>query len=135
MVLFRLDPRLTADTAVIADWPLCRVLLMNDARYPWLILVPRRANMIEVFDLEQGDRAELIDEIAKASARLKTWAHADKINVGALGNVVAQLHVHIVARKKNDPAGAAPMWGAGAPVPYSEHELARVVSELSTALK
>jgi diadenosine tetraphosphate (Ap4A) HIT family hydrolase len=133
--LFRLDPRLAADTAVVTDWPLCRVLVMNDSRYPWLILVPRRANMIEIFDLEQGDRAELIDEIAKASARLKTWAHADKINVGALGNVVPQLHIHIVARKRDDPAGAAPIWGVGDPIKYADQDLTRVVSELTAAFK
>ena len=115
MTLFRLDPRLASDTAVIGDWMLSRVLLMNDSRYPWLILVPRRANMTEIFDLEQPDRAALINEIAKASARLKTWAHADKINVGALGNVVSQLHVHIVARKKDDARFMAcpPRWRDG----------------------
>jgi diadenosine tetraphosphate (Ap4A) HIT family hydrolase len=135
MTLFRIDPRLSADTAVVVDWPLCRVLLMNDSRYPWLILVPRRPNMIEIFDLEQTDRSELIDEVAKASARLKTWAHADQINVGALGNVVPQLHVHIVARKKDDPAGARPIWGTGEPVRYTDQDLARVVSELTIAFK
>jgi diadenosine tetraphosphate (Ap4A) HIT family hydrolase len=134
MSLFRLDPHLTADTAVICDWPLSRVLLMNDSRYPWLILVPRRANLLEIFDLEQTDRATLIDEIARASARLKTWAHADKINVGVLGNVVAQLHVHIVARKKSDPAGAAPIWGVGDTMRYSDEDLAQAVSELRRIL-
>jgi diadenosine tetraphosphate (Ap4A) HIT family hydrolase len=133
--LFRIDPRLSADTAVIADWPLCRVLLMNDNRFPWLILVPRRPNMTEIFDLEQADRAELIDEVAKASARLKTWAHADKINVGALGNVVPQLHVHIVARKRDDAAGAGPAWGVGEPARYADHDLTRAVSELAAAFK
>lgn len=135
MTLFRLDPRLASDTAVIGDWMLSRVLLMNDSRYPWLILVPRRANMTEIFDLEQPDRAALINEVAKASARLKTWAHADKINVGALGNVVSQLHVHVVARKRDDPAGAAPIWGVGETVRYSEDELERVMAELSHVLK
>ena len=131
---FTLDPRLAADTVFVADWDLSRVLLMNDSRYPWLILVPRRAGLVEVFDLALTDRATLMEEIARASERLKVWSNADKMNVGALGNVVRQLHVHVVARRPNDAAGLAPMWGVGTAVPYAGQDLARVLSELRSAL-
>jgi diadenosine tetraphosphate (Ap4A) HIT family hydrolase len=131
---FDLDPRLAADTAFVADWELSRVLLMNDSRYPWLILVPRRAAAVEMFDLAPTDRATLIEEIARAAERLKAWSKADKMNVAALGNVVRQLHVHVVARSPGDPAGAGPIWGIGQAVPYTEQDLARVLSELRSAL-
>ena len=134
MAEFALDPRLEADTAFVADWALSRVLLMNDCRYPWLILVPRRAGLVELFDLDAGDRHLLIDEVARASERLKTWSGATKMNVGALGNIVRQLHVHVVARRPDDAAGLGPMWGVGAAVPYAEQELTRVLSELHSRL-
>jgi diadenosine tetraphosphate (Ap4A) HIT family hydrolase len=131
---FKIDPRLAADTAFIADWTLSRVLLMNDSRFPWLILVPRRAGLVEVFDLDAAGRSTLIEEVSRAAERLKRWARADKINIGALGNIVPQLHVHVVARRRNDAAGLAPMWGFGQAVPYTEQELARLLSELRSAL-
>jgi diadenosine tetraphosphate (Ap4A) HIT family hydrolase len=109
---FELHPRLSADTAFVADWTLCRVLLMNDARYPWLILVPRRADAVEIFELNPEDREMLMAEIALASERLKHFSQAAKINVGALGNLVPQLHIHIVARRKDDPLWPKPVWGA-----------------------
>jgi diadenosine tetraphosphate (Ap4A) HIT family hydrolase len=95
---FTLDERLARDTLVIGDLPLCRALLMNDARWPWLILVPRRAGLVELVDLELVDQTQLMEEAGRAARFLKTHARADKINVGALGNVVRQLHPHIVAR-------------------------------------
>jgi len=131
---FELDPRLAADTVFVADWPLSRVLLMNDSRFPWLVLVPRRPGLVEIFDLDEAGRNTLFAEVARAAERLKAWAHADKINVGALGNIVPQLHLHVVARRRNDAAGLAPMWGFGQAVHYSEQELARVVSGLRSAL-
>ena len=119
-VSFELDDRLARDTYVIGDLPLCRALLMNDARWPWLILVPRREGLIELTDLELADRTRLTDEADRASRFLKGHALADKINVGALGNIVRQLHLHIVARVVGDPAWAGPVWGHGAATPYDD---------------
>lgn len=120
MNTFVLHPRLEADTAFVADWTLSRVLLTNDTRYLWLTLVPRRAGAVEIFDLTATDRAVLIEEIARASEAAKTLAKAEKINVGALGNIVPQLHVHIVARSTGDFAWPGPVWGQGSPVPYTD---------------
>jgi diadenosine tetraphosphate (Ap4A) HIT family hydrolase len=116
--MFELHPRLAADTAFVADWAVSRVLLMNDARYRWIVLVPRIADAVELFDLTQPDRAVLLEEIVKTSARLKRLTGAAKINVGALGNLVPQLHVHVVARSPGDPAWPGPVWGHSAAVPY-----------------
>ena len=114
---FVLHPRLMADTAVIVDWSLSRVLLMNDKRFPWIVLVPRRPNVVEFFDLDETSRAQLTNEIARAGERLKGWARthggADKINVGMIGNLVPQLHVHVVARKKGDAVVARHGVGCG----------------------
>lgn len=113
MAEFELHPRLAADTALVADWTLSRVVLMNDARYAWLVLVPRVRDAVELFDLSEADRRELIEEIARAARLLKGASGATKINVGALGNLVPQLHVHIVARHPGDPAWPGPVWGHG----------------------
>ena len=131
---FVLHPRLMADTAVIADWSLSRVLLMNDKRYPWIVLVPRRTGIAEIFELDEPARVSLMAEIARASRRLKEWAKprgaADKINVGAIGNLVPQLHIHVVARCVGDAAWPAPVWGKGEAVHYGAAELPRLVEEL-----
>jgi diadenosine tetraphosphate (Ap4A) HIT family hydrolase len=118
----------------VADWTLCRVLLMNDARYPWLILVPRRADATEIFDLNPEDREMLIAEIALGSERLKHFSHAEKINVGALGNLVPQLHIHIVARNPDDPAWPGPVWGNGQSKPYTHETLQNFVDEIVKTL-
>ena len=115
---FVLDERLASDTFVVGDWPLTRVLLMKGARWPWLIRVPRREGMVELIDLELADQTQLMDEAGRASRFLKSHLRADKINVGALGNVVRQLHLHIVARVVGDPPG--PIWGHGAAAPYED---------------
>ena len=115
---FQLDSRLEADAIFVADWPLCRVLLMNDARYPWLVLVPRRPDMVEIADLAQDDRAVLMEEIIRASEILRSLPGVTKLNIGALGNVVRQLHVHVMGRRPGDPAGAGPVWGHGPAEPY-----------------
>ena len=135
---FVLHPRLMADTAVIVDWSLSRVLLMNDKRFPWIVLVPRRPNLVELFDLDETSRTVLTHEIARASESLKGWAGAhggaDKINVGIIGNMVPQLHVHVVARKKGDAVWPGTVWGAGQPEHYGAAELMRVVGEIRDAL-
>ena len=110
---FALDPRLAADTLAVGDLSLSRVLLMNDRRYPWLILVPRREDLREIVDLDAQARAALIEEIAAASRFVRSLPGVDKINVGALGNIVAQLHVHVIGRAVGDPAWPGPVWGVG----------------------
>ena len=135
---FVLHPRLMADSAVIVDWSLSRVLLMNDKRFPWIVLVPRRPNAIELFDLDQSSRTLLTNEISRAAERLKGWAGthggADKINIGIIGNLVPQLHVHVVARKKGDAVWPGTVWGAGQAEHYGAAELMRVVGEIRDAL-
>ncbi|SEM18250.1 Diadenosine tetraphosphate (Ap4A) hydrolase [Luteibacter sp. UNCMF331Sha3.1] len=117
---FDLDPRLAGDTFVVGDLPLCRVLLMRDARYAWLVLVPRRAGLTEVADLPAEDRATLWREVDRAAEALRAVAPCDKINIGALGNVVRQLHVHVVARVEGDAAWPGPVWGFGVAEPYGD---------------
>jgi diadenosine tetraphosphate (Ap4A) HIT family hydrolase len=126
---FALDDRLTADTLFLADLTLCRVLLMNDSRFPWLILVPRRAGLRELSDLAPPERALLIEEVALAGERLKTHTGAKKINIGALGNIVAQLHVHVVARREGDAAWPGPVWGFDKAAPYAPEAAAARVAE------
>jgi diadenosine tetraphosphate (Ap4A) HIT family hydrolase len=116
---FELDDRLARDAFVIGDWPLSRVLLMSDARWPWLILVPRREGLVELIDLEPADQTQLMEEASRAARFLKSHVKADKINVGVLGNIVRQLHLHIVARVVGDPAWPRPVWGYGAATPYA----------------
>ncbi len=120
MAEFELNGRLAADTVFVADWPLSRVLLMNDARYPWLILVPRRADITELFQLSIADRAVLTEEISSAGESLKSRCKAAKINIGALGNLVPQLHIHVVARNPGDAAWPGPVWGNGTAVAYDD---------------
>jgi len=117
---FALDERLERDAFFVGDLTLCRVLAMNDARWPWLILVPRREGVAELFDLEPVDRARLIEEAALAAGFLERHARADKINIGALGNVVRQFHLHVVARTVGDPAWPGPVWGQGGAAPHGE---------------
>ncbi len=131
---FALDPRLAADTIEIGDLALSRVLLMNDARYLWLVLAPRRENLRELFDLDSADRAVLIEEIAAVSAALAASPGVDKINVGALGNIVRQLHVHVVARRLGDAAWPGPVWGAGAPERYEAQEARKIAQSLKGKL-
>jgi len=110
---FQLDARLAADTAFVAEWQLCRVLLMDDAQFPWLVLVPRREGLVELDDLAERDRAWLMREITRAMKLLRGAVECDKLNVGALGNIVRQLHVHVVARREGDAAWPGPVWGHG----------------------
>jgi len=113
---FELDPRLQADTVPLGDLPLCHVRWMDDARYPWLVLVPRGGWWSELDQLDRAQRGQLMDEIALASQVLRGMEGVDKINVGALGNIVRQLHVHVLARRVGDPAWPGPVWGHGTPV-------------------
>ncbi len=133
--LFALDPTLAADTVAIGDLPLCRVLLTDDANYPWLILVPRRAGLVELIDLDEAGRQHLMAEIEKVSTALKAHTRCDKLNVAALGNVVAQLHVHIIARFRTDAAWPNPVWGKAPRKPYEKPARDALIGALRTALQ
>jgi diadenosine tetraphosphate (Ap4A) HIT family hydrolase len=131
---FVLDPRLAADTVELGQSDLSLLLLMNERRYPWLILVPRRAGLSELFELAPGERAELMEEsCAVAEALARTFA-ADKINVGALGNIVRQLHVHHVARRVGDPAWPGPVWGHSPRQAYDHVALQEAARQVRAAL-
>jgi len=129
-----LHPTLARDTVDITRLPLCRVLLMNDRRFPWVILVPERENVREIHELPPEDRAQLIEEIARVGEALQRLFEPDKLNVGALGNVVPQLHIHVVARADSDDAWPGPVWGSGAAVPYSDEELPAIRGGLAAEL-
>jgi diadenosine tetraphosphate (Ap4A) HIT family hydrolase len=121
---FALDPRLAADTVPIGDLALCAVLLMDDVRFPWFILVPRRPGLRELTDLSHQDGTALMQEIRVAAGVMMELVRPDKLNIGALGNVVAQLHVHVVGRFRSDPAWPGPVWGHGVRTPYPGHAAA-----------
>jgi len=129
-----LHPQLAQDTVPIGDLGLSRVLAMNDAHYPWLVLVPRRAGLVEIVDLDEPERTALMAEIAQASTALKSLTRCDKLNVAAIGNVVPQLHVHVVARHRSDPAWPRPVWGAAPPRPYAAAELQAFVVAVRRAI-
>ena len=132
--MFELDPRLDQDTEAITRLGLSIALLMNDARSPWVILVPEKPGLSELHDLTAADRAVLMEEIARAGAALAQLFSPEKINVGALGNLVPQLHVHVVARNSGDAAWPGPVWGCGEPVPYEAAALAAMKKSIGAAL-
>lgn len=119
-----LDERLVRDSYPVAELPLCQLRLMDDTRFPWLILIPRRSGVSEVFDLDAADQRQLWHEASEVGRMLKTLTQADKINVASLGNVVTQLHIHVVARRRDDAAWPGPVWGHGEPQPYDRNDLA-----------
>jgi len=129
-----LDPQLDRDTVAAGDLPLCRVLVMNDVTYPWLILVPRRAAAREFIDLDEAARGQLMVEMTLTSQALRGITDCDKLNVAAIGNVVAQLHIHVVARFRADPAWPKPVWGAGPPKPYAPDAMTGFIAGLRAAL-
>jgi diadenosine tetraphosphate (Ap4A) HIT family hydrolase len=134
MMDFTLHERLAADTVELVRWPLSLVLLMKARQWPWLILVPRRPAIREVYELPDADQQVLMAEIARASRRLAQLVRPDKINVAALGNMVPQLHVHVIARFAGDPGWPGPVWGAVPPEPYAENELTQEVESLRRIL-
>jgi diadenosine tetraphosphate (Ap4A) HIT family hydrolase len=131
---FALDPRLQADTHHVASLPLCEVLLMNDARYAWLVLVPRHTGMVEMLDLPSTAQLQLWQEINQVAAVLRETAPCDKLNMGALGNIVRQLHVHVIARTEGDAAWPGPVWGQGRAEPYTEQDLQARIARLQERL-
>ncbi|WP_248802130.1 HIT family protein [Pseudomonas sp. MWU13-2100] len=133
--MFVLDSRLQQDTLPMGDLPLCRVLLSNDANYPWFILVPRRADIREVFQLEAADQQQLWRETTELAQLLQATFKADKMNVAALGNVVSQLHMHVIVRRRDDVAWPAPVWGKHPARPYSDEEVGGIREQLRRAFQ
>ena len=131
---FALDPRLQNDTRHVAALELCDVLLMNDTRFPWLVLVPRKPGMVEICDLSSNEQALLWQEVTQASQMLGELERFDKLNLGALGNIVRQLHIHIVGRREGDAAWPGPVWGSGPAVPYMASPLESRLASLRNAL-
>jgi diadenosine tetraphosphate (Ap4A) HIT family hydrolase len=125
-----LHPQLAKDTIEVGDLPLARVLLMNDAGYPWLVLVPRRPQASEIIDLDEDDQEMLIREIALLAGVLKDVTACDKLNIAAIGNVVPQLHVHVVARRRDDALWPRPVWGAAPARPYAPADRDRLVAAI-----
>lgn len=128
-----LHPQLAADTLHLGDLPLCHVLLMKNSVFPWLILVPRHSSIVEITDLAEADRLQLMAETCRASNVLKARYSPDKINIGALGNMVPQLHMHVIARLKTDPAWPGAVWGSGHSAPYTPEKLAETAQTLKHA--
>ena len=132
---WHLHPQLADDTHPLASLPLCELRLMDDANYPWLVLVPRGADAVELVDLDTAQRHALTDEIDIASHALRAAWRPHKLNVAALGNLVSQLHVHVIARFQDDPAWPAPVWGRVAARAYSPEALVERIARLQDALR
>ena len=125
-----LHPQLDKDTTSIGDLPLVRTLLMNDANYPWLVLVPRQAGIVEMIDLADDQQMQLMSEITLLGRVLKDVTGCHKLNIAAIGNVVPQLHIHIVARRRDDAAWPRPIWGAVPARAYEPQERERLISAI-----
>lgn len=134
MTTFVLHPQLAKDTALIGRIGECLLLLMKDARYPWLILVPEQEGLRELHDLSDDQFSSVTQIIKQTSLRLQTLTEALKINVAALGNMVPQLHIHIIARREEDASWPGPVWGVGTAEPYTEDELTVLVATLKESL-
>lgn len=132
--MFVLDARLQQDTLPIGDFPLCRLLLSNDTNYPWFILVPRRADISELFELDARDQEQLWRETTFLAQLLKSVFAADKMNVATLGNVVSQLHMHVIVRQADDIAWPGPVWGRHPAQPYSVEQVAALTERLQGRL-
>lgn len=132
--MFEMDLRLQQDSLVLGDFPLCRLLLSKDANYPWFILVPKRAGVSELFDLSPDDQAQLWKETTCLAEALKTEFAADKMNVATLGNVVSQLHMHVIVRRHGDAAWPAPVWGKVSAVEYGPGQVDAIRQRLRVLL-
>lgn len=130
---FQLDPRLAQDTVLLGDFPLCRILLMNNAHFPWLIAVPTQNDLVEIIDLSIEDQHVLMGEISYVSEIVEKVFNPDKLNIAALGNQISQLHIHIIARYEDDIAWPEPVWGKEVE-PYTEVALEKTQSILIEAL-
>ncbi|ADZ72699.1 HIT domain-containing protein [Polymorphum gilvum] len=134
MIQFDLNPRLEGDSLPVADLALCALRLMKDANYPWLLLIPRQPDLIEILDLAPADRLVLMEEIAAAAEALKGATGCDKLNIAALGNQVSQLHVHVIARFQGDAAWPDPVWGREPPAAYADGDRERLVAAVRERL-
>lgn len=135
MSTFTLDPRLDQDSLHIADLPLCQVQLGRDARYPWVILIPRRADVVEVYELSSDDQAQLWREASRLGEAMMRHFGGDKLNVATLGNQVPQLHLHVIVRFKSDAAWPGPVWGQGQAERYTEAALKRRQQEIAALVE
>lgn len=132
--MFDLNSKLAADTIFIADLKLSRLLLMNDANYLWLILVPRKPGLSELIDLTFEEQVELLGEINLLSRLLKSEFECDKLNIANLGNMVRQLHIHVIARRENDATFPKPVWGNAAAKPYNEEAAQKLITKIKSLL-
>ncbi len=132
--MFTLHSQLKSDTHFICDLPLSSALLMNDANYLWLILVPRKPDLIELTDLSFTEQTQVLQEINSVAKILKKEFNAEKINIAALGNVVSQLHIHVIGRKKNDATFPKPVWGNAPAKPYATKEAEALIQKLKSLL-
>ena len=132
--MFKLDKRLEQDTIFIKNLNLSKLLLMNNSNFPWFILVPMRENLIELIDLSKTDQQQLLSEISSLSRFIKKTDPKGKINIGTLGNIVNQLHIHIVIRNKNDLAWPNSIWGFDNHSPYSKEQSLKLLEEISNFL-
>ena len=132
--MFQLHERLQADTVLVAEFNLSLVLLSKDANYPWIILVPKRHNIQEIYQLAIEDRQQLLHESCTVAETMTALFNPDKLNIATIGNMVPQLHMHHVARFKNDGAWPGPVWGAQSAASYNKDKLASLVLELQAAL-
>ena len=133
--MFKADPAFEANSVLACHWTLCQVRLQDDARFPWLILIPRRADLREIEDLNPAERTALMDEVVRAGDMVRDLGQAagrpvQKLNVAALGNVTAQLHIHVVGRRHDDSLWPDPVWGRGAAVAYGASGLEAAISRL-----
>lgn len=136
---FTIDPAFVATSHAVGDLPLCQVRLQDDARYPWLVLIPRREGLREIEELTPEDRSRLMEEAVSAGAAVRAVGEVlglevGKLNLGALGNVTAQLHLHVVGRREGDPAWPGPVWGHSAATPYAAADLEQALGSARTAL-
>nr|WP_254170864.1 MULTISPECIES: HIT domain-containing protein [Pseudomonas] len=129
-----MDSRLQQDSLVLGDFPLCRLLLSKDANYPWFILVPRRADISELFQLSEADQQQLWKETTYLAEALKDSFAADKLNVATLGNVVSQLHMHVIVRRRDDAAWPAPVWGRVPAIEYTAEQVEAIRQRLRAVL-
>lgn len=133
--MFSLHPQLQKDCFVLGNFPLCKLLMMNDYHFPWFILVPKQENISEIFQLSESDQTRLIKESATFAELVKGEFKADKMNVAALGNQVPQLHIHVIARFSFDTAWPYPVWGRAQPLAYEKNQLLERVDRLKAVFK
>jgi diadenosine tetraphosphate (Ap4A) HIT family hydrolase len=132
--MFILDSKINSDTYAIADLKISRLLLMNDSNYFWLILVPRKANLVELIDLDFDEQIEVLREINLVGKILKENFGAEKLNIAALGNVVKQLHIHVIGRFQNDASFPKPVWGNSPLKPYQEEAALEIIKKIKSLL-